>query len=124
MAPERVDQERRLRRTYAAFNARDLDAALAEMSPEVDWPNAWEGGRVHGREAVRAYWTRQWASIDPTVEPVSFEVRPDGRVAALVHQVVRAPDGTLLHDGRVLHVYSFEDDLLARMEVEEPPATA
>ena len=35
---------------YAAFNARDIDAALAGMHPEVDWPNGWEGGRVHGRD--------------------------------------------------------------------------
>lgn len=40
-----------LRAAYAAFNARDLAAALELMHPEVDWPNAWEGGRVVGREA-------------------------------------------------------------------------
>jgi ketosteroid isomerase-like protein len=43
-----------LRRAYAAFNARDLDAALALMHPDVDWPNAIEGGRVAGRPDVRA----------------------------------------------------------------------
>jgi hypothetical protein len=26
------------------------------MHPEVDWPNAWEGGRVVGHAAVRDYW--------------------------------------------------------------------
>ena len=36
-----------------AFNARDLDAAIALMHPEVDWPNAWEGGRVSGYPNVR-----------------------------------------------------------------------
>jgi hypothetical protein len=38
---------------YDAFNARDLDAALAAMHPEVDWPNGWEGGRVFGRDDGR-----------------------------------------------------------------------
>ncbi len=47
---------------YDAFNRRDIDAALARMHPDVDWPNAWEGGRVHGRDAVRAYWERQFAA--------------------------------------------------------------
>ena len=37
-----------LERTYAAFNARDVDAVLAMMHAEVDWPNGMEGGRVHG----------------------------------------------------------------------------
>ncbi len=54
-APERI-----LNAAYAAFNARDLDAAIELMHPEVDWPNAWEGGRAIGREAVLDYWSRQY----------------------------------------------------------------
>src|SRR5258705_9031085 len=42
---------------YAAFNARDVDRVLAAMHPDVDWPNGMEGGYVHGRDAVRDYWT-------------------------------------------------------------------
>ena len=66
---------------YAAFNTRDIDALLEQMTPDVASPNAWEGGRVHGHEEVRDYWSRQWSVIDPSVEPVAFNVRPDGRVA-------------------------------------------
>ncbi len=58
-----------LTRAYDAFNARDVDAAVAAMHPDVDWPNGMEGGRVHGHRGVRDYWTRQWRSIDPRVEP-------------------------------------------------------
>jgi hypothetical protein len=115
-----MDRRERLRATYAAFNARDIDAVLAQMTADVDWPNAWEGGRVQGRDAVRDYWARQWAAIDPTVEPLGFTTRPDGRVAVDVRQVARALDGSLLADVRVLHVYAFRDDLVARMDVEEP----
>ena len=46
---------------YEAFNRRDIDAVLAMMNEEVDWPHAWKGGRLSGREAVRGYWTAQWA---------------------------------------------------------------
>jgi hypothetical protein len=108
-----------LRSLYDAFNARDVDATLAAMSKDVDWPNAWEGGRVHGKEAVSAYWMRQWKEIDPRVEPISIAARPDGRVAVDVHQVVRALDGDLLSDRRVLHVYEMREGLVARMDVEE-----
>ena len=38
---------------YEAFNRCDIGAVLAMMSEEVDWPNAWKGGRLTGREAVR-----------------------------------------------------------------------
>jgi hypothetical protein len=78
-----------LRAAYAAFNARDIDAGVAQMTDDVDRPNAWEGGRVFAHAAVRDYWTRQWAEIDPTVEPVEFTERPDGTVAVRVHAVVR-----------------------------------
>ena len=33
-----------LAKAYAAFNARNIDEVLTTLHPEVDWPNAWEGG--------------------------------------------------------------------------------
>jgi ketosteroid isomerase-like protein len=41
---------------YAAFNRRDIDGALALMSEQVDWPKASEGGRIIGKDEIRAYW--------------------------------------------------------------------
>jgi hypothetical protein len=105
---------------YEAFNRRDMDGVLAFMVDDVDWPNAWKGGRLTGRQAVRDYWTAQWAEIDPHVEPLAVTERPDGRVAVTVRQVVRSADGQLLGDGQVVHVYDLEDDLIRRMNVEEP----
>ena len=114
-----MDREALLRATYAAFNARDLDGVLEQLAPDVDWPNAWEGGRVHGPDAVRDYWTRQWAAIDPHVTPTGFSTRPDGSVAVEVHQLVRALDGSPVAENDVRHVYVFRDDLVVRMDVEE-----
>ena len=50
--------EELVRRAYEAFNARDLDTALSLMHQDVDWPNAIDGGRVRGHDAVRGYWER------------------------------------------------------------------
>src|SRR5947209_4452144 len=105
---------------YEAFNHRDSDRVLAMMSDEVDWPNAWKGGRLVGREAVRNYWTAQWAEIDPRVEPLSVTERGDGSLAVTVRQVVRTLDGELLGDGEVVHVYWRRDGLIRRMDVEPP----
>ncbi len=69
-----------LRAAYAAFNARDFEAAFATMAPDVAWPRAFKGGFVRGHDAVRAYWTEQWAEIDPHVEPVAFHPESDGRI--------------------------------------------
>ena len=63
---------------YSAFNHRDIDSALALMSENVSWPKASEGGRVVGKEEIRAYWTRQWQEFDPHVEPLDV-IRPGRR---------------------------------------------
>ena len=105
---------------YEAFNQRDSHRVLAMMSDEVDWPNAWQGGRLAGRDAVRDYWAAQWAEIDPRVEPLAVTERADGRLAVTVRQVVRTPDGALLGDGEVVHVYRLGDGLIHRMDVEQP----
>jgi ketosteroid isomerase-like protein len=111
------DARELLTRVYAAFNARDIDAVLAAMRPDVDWPNAWEGGRVVGYAGVRDYWTRQWSAIDPTVEPVGFATDADGRTIVTVHAIVRSLDGRVLSDGMVEHTYTIEDGLIRRMDV-------
>ena len=108
-----------LEQAYAAFNARDLDGALATMTPDVEWPNGMEGGTVHGHEGVREYWTRQWSMIDPHVDPVGFKDEADGRIVVGVHQVVRELSGKLLLDRMVEHVYSLKDGLISSMEIRE-----
>jgi ketosteroid isomerase-like protein len=107
----------RLPALYAAFNERDVDGVLAVLTPDVDWLNAWEGGRVVGRAAVGEYWVRQWSQIAPTVTPKRVTELPDGRVEVEVAQVVRDLGGTVLREATVWHVYTFRDGLVARMDV-------
>jgi hypothetical protein len=107
-----------VRRMYDTFNARDIDGALAMMQPDVDWPNGMEGGREHGHDAVRAYWTRQWTLIDPHVEPLGVTTLDDGRLEVDVHAVVRDLDGNVQADERIKHVYALRDGLVARMDIE------
>jgi hypothetical protein len=113
-----VDIERDLlTRTYGAFNARDVDAVLAVMHPDVDWPNGMEGGRVRGHAGIRDYWTRQWGMIDPHVEPRRFTTDDAGRVVVDVHQVVRNLSGQVVSDQVVQHVYVVQDGLIRSMEI-------
>lgn len=106
-----------LRTAYAAFNARDIDAALALMTPDVHWPRAFRGGFVVGPEEVRAYWTEQWSEINPHVEPVAFHLEKAGQVLVEVHQVVRDLAGAVLADEHVGHRFTIEHGLIQAMEV-------
>jgi|SRR5215211_4081487 len=112
------DAELVLRSAYRAFNAGDLEAAIELMHPDVDWANAWEGGRLLGRMAVRDYWHRQFAAISSKIEPEGFTEEPDGSITVDVHQIVHdARTGELMSDSRVRHRYRLEDGLVVRMDV-------
>jgi hypothetical protein len=111
-----TDAETLMRKVYAAFNAREIDAVLAALHPEVDWANGMDGGHVHGLDAVRAYWTRQWTMIDPRVEPVRVD-EANGVVTVEVRQTIRDLNGELLSEGMVRHLYRLEDGLVRRMDI-------
>lgn len=106
-----------LNHLYERFNARDVDAVLAAMTPDVRWANSLEGGYLEGHEAVRAYWTRQWEEIAPILIAERFETDALGRVIIEGRLRVRSRAGTLLHDGPVKHAYTFADGLVQRMDV-------
>lgn len=107
---------------YRAFNARDIPTVLKRMHPDVDWPNGMEGGRVHGQQAVREYWERQWKMIDPHVEPMRIEAHGSGLHAVTVRQVVRDLTGQVLLEREVQHVYTIEGGLIRKMDIREMAA--
>ena len=108
-----------LRQVYERFNARDIEAVLAALHPDVTWANGMEGGYVHGREAVRSYWTRQWATIDPRVEPTGFSSGAADEIVVEVHQTVRDLQGAVLVDQMVGHIFRFENGLITRFDIRE-----
>lgn len=101
---------------YSAFNQRDIDGVLKHMSETVSWPKASEGGRVVGKEEIRAYWTRQWKEFDPHVEPIEVIDRETGKTEVRVHQLVKSTTGDILSDSEVWHIYTIANDLIERMD--------
>jgi hypothetical protein len=106
-----------IEQAYSAFNKRDIDGALALMTEDVSWPKASEGGRVQGKEEIRAYWTRQWGQFDPHVEPLAITEGDGGKLRVRVHQLVKSLEGNVLSDSEVLHVFSVKAGFIAAMEL-------
>ena len=104
---------------YLSFNNRNLDAELSFMHKDVLWPNVWEGGYVKGHEEFRDYWSRQWKSISPKVEPVAIKAKGKNKYEVVVHQIVKDLTGKLLSDGIVKHIYQFKSGLIKSMEIEK-----
>jgi len=107
-----------IKKAYAAFNSRDIDTALSTMHPDVQWPKAFEGGYVSGHHEIREYWTRQWTEINPNVEPAGINERENGTLEITVHQKVKDLQGNTIFDGIVKHIYTLQEDLLRRMDIE------
>jgi hypothetical protein len=106
-----------LKLLYDRFNARDMETVLTAMHDDVLWANGMEGGYVRGRDGVRSYWTRQWAMIDPHVEPVSFSAGSDGKVVVEVHQMVRDLQGKVIVDQMVGHIFQIENGQVTRFDI-------
>jgi len=104
---------------YAAFNRRDVDAALSLMSEGVSWPKASEGGRVVGKQEIRDYWTRQWSEFDPRVDVLEVVEREAGKTDVKVHQFVKNLNGDVLSDTELWHVYAIANGLIERMDIKE-----
>ena len=111
-----ADRKTLIEQAYSAFNNRDIDGALALMSEDVSWPKASEGGRVVGKEEIRAYWTRQWREFDGHVEPLAI-IEEGGQIRVRVHQLVKNLQGDVLWDGEVLHVFTVNAGLIAAMDL-------
>ena len=104
-------------KAYESFNARKIEDVLDLMSPDVKWPNGWEGGYLYGREAVKDYWVRQWKELEPNVTPVSINEIGEGEYEVEVQQLVKDLNGNVIADGLVKHFYFFENGLIAKMEI-------
>ena len=108
-----------IKHIYKRFNARDIDSILVHLDKNVHWSNGWEGGYVNGHGELRDYWTRQWKEIDPFVEPLAINLKQDGKVEVEVRQVAMDKSGKLLFDGNVKHIYTFQNELIKGMEIDD-----
>ena len=112
-----ADTKTLIEQAYSAFNKRDIDSALALMTQDVSWPKASEGGKIVGKEEIRAYWTRQWSEFDPHVEPLAITEEDGGKVRVRVHQLVKSLQGDVLSDSEIVQVFTLNSGLIAAMDL-------
>ena len=115
-----------LKNLYERFNARDIDGVLIALADDVAWANGMDGGHVHGRTAVRNYWTRQWSMVSPHVEPLTFHKAANDSMTVTVRQSVTDLEGRPLvdqthglKDRTIGHVFHFHDGKVARFDIVE-----
>lgn len=108
-----------LSHAYSAFNLRDIEGVLSILHPDVDWPNLIEGGRLHGHNAVRDYWIRQFGLYDSQITPLKIAADPEGSTLVVeVHQLVRSPLGQILSESWLQHTYTLKDGLIGHLGID------
>jgi ketosteroid isomerase-like protein len=101
-----------VRRFVDAFNRRDFDALVADLSPEValyEWPEAPGAQSYRGPDGMRRAidnWFESWEWMQIDVEDV--QEAPD-RVMAGFHQRAQGRGSEAQVEIRTYNVWSFED---------------
>ena len=108
-----------LQNLYDAFNKREIETIISLMRPDVKWANGLEGGFVHGRDAVREYWTNQFKAIQPELKTLKFETDEKNRNVVTVHQIIKDLQGNVLADMEVRQIFTIEDGLVSLYEIGE-----
>jgi ketosteroid isomerase-like protein len=112
--------QQRLQQLYESFNQRDVEVVLASLQPDVQWANGMGGGFVHGRDAVREHWLKQFQALRPHLVPQCFETDEQGRALVTLHQTVHDIDGNLLLEQDVQHRFTFRDGSIALFGIVNP----
>ena len=110
--------EQVIHQIYNGFNARDMEGVFALLTDDVAWANAMEGTHVHGKDAIRDYWTHQWSVIDPHVEPLKIAKAADGSLVVDVHQVVKNLERQTLIDETVKHAFRLDGGRVQRFDIQ------
>ena len=110
-----VTNEKLIVQAYAAYNRQDTDALLAFVSEDVDWPDG--QARLHGKQELRTYWTRQWAETRTRDEVLGIATPMANRSIVRIGQVVRTLTGAVISTGTFEHDYLIEDGLIMRLNI-------
>jgi ketosteroid isomerase-like protein len=107
-----------VRRAYEAFNRRDFDAALADVSDAVTWTPilSVETAVLEGKEAVRDTWARQVEMLDVSIETQEIISVDDSHVIVVARWIGRGSASGAPFATTGVQVCTLRDGRLARLD--------
>lgn len=105
-----------LTRFYRSLDVQDVEAVMATLHPDADFPDQIEGGRRVGHDDLRDYWLSAFKIIRTENSLVSTRDLDGGDLEAVVTHHVTSLGGKLWHDGPSTYRFRFRDGLIAGME--------
>jgi ketosteroid isomerase-like protein len=120
----------RIRRSYAAWNRRDIDAALEPIAPDVVWEVRAPGSDVvlayRGHEGVRVFWRDFWEAWEEiSIEAERFVEEGDSVLCAIQFRG-RGRESGIEVEAPSFHVQTFRHGKVVRFQAfwDEREATA
>jgi hypothetical protein len=102
---------------FDAIDRRDIEMVMSVFHPDARIPDSLEQSTVFGREAIRAYYLRQFAAIQVASSLLSTKRLADDSVEAALHVLVRGSRGGFWWEGPVTATYQTRDGLIIDMDV-------
>jgi hypothetical protein len=112
-----MNDEQIIETVYELFNSRNIDGVFSYLTDDVAWANGMEGTHVHGKKAIREYWTHQWSVINPHVAPLKISKASGGSILVDVHQVVKDLNGAIVLDEKIVHCFSMNSGRVVRFDI-------
>ena len=103
---------------YDAIGRQDIDAVMALFEPDARIPDSLESDTLVGHDQIRAYYLRQFATIQVSSALLSTRLMPDDRVAASLHVQVHGSEGGTWGEGRVEATYRIHAGKIREMVVD------
>jgi ketosteroid isomerase-like protein len=107
-----------LREAYAAFNRRDMDAAVAGLDAQIEWSEPAEfpgGGAYHGREAVKGYLTQSRANWAEGASEPEQMIPVGDRIVVMVNARFRLKRSEAWQDVKLADVYTVREGKIVAM---------
>lgn len=105
-----------LNRHFEATRRRDIDGIVADMHPDIAFPDLLLGGEVVGMTAARAYFARQLEMADFDVSLMRLRPQPDDWFHADVEINLHRPDGGLWSQYKAVIAYQVRDGLIVNID--------
>ena len=104
---------------YEAIDIEDIDAVVALFHLDARIPDSLEQGAIVGREEIRAYYVRQFATIHVGSSLLSTRLLADGRIEAHLHVQVHGVEGGSWGEGRVTATYRVDGGRIIEMVIDK-----
>lgn len=113
-----------LSRLHDGVTRRDIETVVACFHPAARVPDSLEGGFATGLDQIRAYYLRQFATVQVDASLLSVLHHDAGMADTLLQVMVRGADGGFWWEGQVRALYHLSENLIVAIEINDSPDKA